>query len=181
MIYIGIDVGKKGAIAFIDGRCGTPVPLVYAQPMIGKEPNEPAMKALLDQYINAPRHAYIEKSQPMARPKPGGGVIQEKPKNAFAKGNGYGLWRGMLVMAGIPYEIVAPKKWQGVMLAGENKDDTKAASIRVAKRMFPGVSLLPTDKCRKDSDGMADALLIAEYGRRLHCGELLQQRKESDG
>ncbi len=31
------------------------------------------------------------------------------------------------------------------------------------------MSLKRTDKCRIDSDGMADALLIAEYGRRRLC------------
>jgi hypothetical protein len=28
------------------------------------------------------------------------------------------------------------------------------------------VSLLPTERCKKDNDGMAEALLLAEYARR---------------
>jgi hypothetical protein len=38
--------------------------------------------------------------------------------------------------------------------------------VEVAKRLFPGVNLLPSDRCRKESDGMSDALLICEYARR---------------
>ena len=42
----------------------------------------------------------------------------------------------------------------------------KNTSIDVCKRLFPQVSLLPSGKCRKDNDGMAEALLMAEYARR---------------
>jgi hypothetical protein len=38
--------------------------------------------------------------------------------------------------------------------------------VDVCKRLFPGVNLLPTERCRKESDGMAEATLLAEYARR---------------
>lgn len=56
--------------------------------------------------------------------------------------------------------------------------DTKAMSILAAHRLFPGVSLLRTDKCKKPDDGMSDALLIAEYGRRVLMGD---RQKETGG
>jgi hypothetical protein len=43
---------------------------------------------------------------------------------------------------------------------------SKNTSIAVCKRLFPDVSLLPSERCRKDHDGMAEALLMAEYARR---------------
>jgi hypothetical protein len=36
----------------------------------------------------------------------------------------------------------------------------------VCRRLFPGVSLRATPRCTTDHDGMAEALLIAEYARR---------------
>lgn len=165
MIYIGIDVGKKGAIARVSakGECR-----VYPQPLLGKQPDECAMANFLrygntggTEPVGHYRRAYIEKAQAM--PKQG-------VTSMFSYGTLFGMWRGMLVALGIPYEIIPPRTWQKVMLSGVQRDDTKAASILVAKRLFPGVNLLPTPKCRKHSDGMADALNIAEYGRRTYLG-----------
>lgn len=168
MIFIGVDVGKKGAIAFI--RVEPPELAcveVYAQPLIGKEPDEQGMYNLLTKRHLPICTAYIERATAM----PKQGVTSTCSFCCL-----FGLWRGVLLGLQIPSRIIGPREWQKVMLAGESKSDgTKIASIRVAKRMFPGVSLLPTDKCRKDSDGMADALLIAEYGRRMYSGELLKQ------
>lgn len=174
MIYIGIDVGKKGAIAAISPG-GV---LVFAQPLTGKEPDERAMQGLLLGFAgvaDGDAHACIEQSRAMVRPRvnPKTGkteILAQGARSAFNFGALYGLWRGMLVALEIPYEIVPPKTWQLLMLAGENKSDVKAASIRVAQRRWPNVSLLPTPRCRKPNDGMADALHIAEYGRRTHTG-----------
>ena len=40
------------------------------------------------------------------------------------------------------------------------------ASITAATRLWPTETFLPTPRCTKISDGMTDAALIAEYGRR---------------
>jgi hypothetical protein len=44
--------------------------------------------------------------------------------------------------------------------------DSKKASILVAKRLFPEIRLARTEKSKLPDSGMADALLIAEYARR---------------
>lgn len=44
------------------------------------------------------------------------------------------------------------------------------ASIKKAQELFPDVSLLASDRCKRPHDGLADALLIAEYGRRRLVG-----------
>ena len=51
-------------------------------------------------------------------------------------------------------------------IAGTPAGDTKQRSVIAAQRLFPGVSLLPTERSRKASDGLADALLLASYGQR---------------
>jgi hypothetical protein len=56
----------------------------------------------------------------------------------------------------IPFEEVSPVKWQKVMgcLSKGDKNVTKAA----AQRLFPDIKI---------THAIADALLIAEYGRRI--------------
>jgi hypothetical protein len=45
-----------------------------------------------------------------------------------------------------------------------------AELVKLARTMFPGVSLLPTLKCSVPSPDIAAALLIAEAGRRMDLG-----------
>jgi crossover junction endodeoxyribonuclease RuvC len=93
---------------------------------------------------------------------PGQGVT-----SMFSFGQSFGFILGVLTAFGIPYQLVPPRKWKTEFgLINTEKQD----SVTVAKRLFPGVSLLPTERCRKESDGMSDSLLLAEYARR-HFGE----------
>ena len=58
-----------------------------------------------------------------------------------------------------PYEIVDSRKWQKLLLpSGLKKEELKAASLDVGKRLFPKIDF----KGFKDADG----LLIAEYCKR---------------
>ena len=89
---------------------------------------------------------------------PGQGVT-----SMFSFGQSYGFILGVLAALGIGVQLVPPGTWKKEFsLIGKDK----AASVEVCKRLFPGVNLLPSEKCRKDSDGMAEALLMAEYARR---------------
>lgn len=88
---------------------------------------------------------------------PGQGVT-----SMFNFGKGFGWILGTLEAYDVPYELIRPQKWKKEFSVTSDKN----TSIAVCKRMFPHVSLLPTERCRKDNDGMAEALLIAEYARR---------------
>ena len=80
----------------------------------------------------------------------------------FNFGKSAGFIEGVLRAYNIPFQLVPPKTWKKEFSLGSDK----AQSIEVCKRLFPKVNLLRTDKCRKEHDGMAEALLMAEYGRR---------------
>lgn len=156
---IGIDPGIGGAISFI--VCGSPsvfdTPTFLVQGKKNKRHFDiPAMKKLIE-FLEGGEgtRAFIEAVSAM----PGGGVRTMGATSAFSFGRGVGIWEGLLVGLGIPYTRVQPQRWKKVMMDGEPKD--KGASILVAKRFFPGVELN-----RKKDHGRADALLIAEYGRR---------------
>ena len=156
--FIGIDPGLKGAVAFLDGDDGL-VTIIPTPILSTTEYDEFGMIELITHdtfhYENAT--AYIEQVQAF----PGQGR-----SSAVKIGLGQGLWRMVLTAHAIPYTIVSPVKWQRTMFAGVPKQNTKKMSIIAAKRLFPGVSLCRTEKCKKDDHNMADALLIAEYGRR---------------
>ena len=59
-------------------------------------------------------------------------------------------------------EHVRPAKWKKEFSGTSDKN----TSIEVAKRLFPGVDLRRTERCTKDHDGKAEALLLAEISRR---------------
>ena len=80
----------------------------------------------------------------------------------FSFGENFGWLQGVLEAFGVSYELVRPLKWKREFSVTADKN----SSIAVCKRLFPDVSLLPTERCRKDNDGMAEALLMAEYARR---------------
>lgn len=143
MIYIGIDPGKKGAFAIIDGDLAYSIPF-DEKTFIGE------MRMLV--YEKEKKIACLEHVHAM----PGQGV-----NSMFTFGQGFGFIQGVLTALSIPYELVTPQKWKKEFSITSDKN----TSIEVCKRMFPEVSLRP-DRARKDSDGMAEALLMAEYARR---------------
>lgn len=144
MIYIGIDPGVSGALAVL--REGREAQVVTWDPESYKD----ALRAV--SVAGEWAVACLEKVSAM--PKQG-------VTSMFNFGENFGYIRGLLEANGIPYELVTPKKWQK-----EFSVTDKNSSVGVCKRLFPGVSLRRTEKCRKDHDGMSDALLMAEYARR---------------
>ena len=145
MVYIGIDPGKKGGVATIS-EDGVKVYQWDDQRFI-EDMRQHAN--WLDKCVAA-----VEKVGAM----PGQGVT-----SMFSFGQSYGFILGVLAAFGIPYQLVSPATWKREF--GLLKSQ-KQGSVDVCKRLFPGVSLLPTERCRKESDGMAESLLIAEYARR---------------
>lgn len=144
MIFIGIDPGKKGGVAIMDDDRITVLPW-----------DDRKFVDVMAETMNKGKCiAAVEKVGAM----PGQGVT-----SMFSFGQSFGFILGVLTAFGIGYQLVPPTLWKrefGLLHIG------KDGSVEVAKRLFPGVNLLPTDRCRKESDGMADALCICEFARR---------------
>jgi hypothetical protein len=81
-------------------------------------------------------------------------------RSMWRMGYGYGIWEGILVALRIPYQTITPQRWRKNMLDGLPKG--KFASIIRARQLYPTADLR-----LKKHDGRADALLLAEYLRRL--------------
>jgi len=157
MTFIGIDPGKAGGIAAVDpeGR----ILRVSKMPETDRDIyNEVHYMAHID---GATANAMLE----FVRSSP-----QMGPVSAFTFGRGYGGLRMALVAASVPFDEVVPRKWQGAMscLSGGDKNVTKAR----AQELFPVQHIRITH-------AVADALLLAEYCRRVHAGMLPAPRKSS--
>jgi crossover junction endodeoxyribonuclease RuvC len=137
---LGIDPGASGGIAWItDGK-----------PCVEKMPDTlQDLWELIENITGALPHrckAYLEQVHSM----PGQGVA-----SSFKFGQGYGALEMALTAVGIAFERVTPQKWQkalGCLTKGD-----KNVSKRKAQELFPTM---------KVTHATADALLIAEWGRR---------------
>lgn len=151
MTYIGIDPGKNGAIAiiFTDKHKSIKKIELYS-PFDEKE-----YIKLLSDLQKGKNEAICCLEKVSARP--GQGVT-----SMFNFGMNFGWIQGVLMAKGIAYELVTPQKWKKEFSVTSDKN----TSIDVAKKLFPNVSFKQTERCKKDHDGMAEALLMAEYARR---------------
>lgn len=147
-IYIGLDPGKKGAMAIM-GYSNTTGER-YMMKIIPFDPQE--YIKTLKQFNGAT--VCIEQVHSLPR---------EGVKSVWSFGQTYGWLLGVLDAVGLSYQTVPPNLWKKdfSLLRAEKKQ-----SIEVCKRLFPGIELKRTDRCRNDDDNMADAALICEYARR---------------
>jgi len=142
MNHIGIDPGKSGGIALLNERGEAE----FVAKMPDTERDLWDTIASLKNWNDQPAKAIIERVHAM----PGQGVT-----SMFTFGQGYGSIRMALIAAGIPFDEVTPQRWQKDTgcLTGGNKNISKAK----AQQLFPSVKI---------THATADALIIAEWGRR---------------
>lgn len=141
--YIGIDPGKSGALA-----------VIYPGGDVRVMPFDSAdYISILQMMETRPVVCCVEKVSAM----PGQGVV-----SMFNFGHNLGFIEGVLQAHGIPYQLVPPQTWKKEFSLSSDKNK----SIEVCQKLFPNVSLLATARSRKPNDGMAEALLMAEYARR---------------
>ncbi len=158
-VVLGIDPGLDGAVALIGptGVVAAITPTLAAGRGGRRQFDTAAMARLLaGQPIDL---AVIEAVGPM--PKQG-------ISSTFGFGLGFGVWLGILAALEIPHQTVSPQGWKKVILTGTARD--KAAAIAFVSRRFPGVPLLATPRSRVPHDGIADAVCLGEFARRLMVG-----------
>lgn len=165
--YLGIDPGMSGGYALL-GEDRVPV-FCDEMPTTGKIFDVHA-------YISIMRdiHAWVAQRGGMlegfieaASARPGQGV-----STMFKFGRVYGFAEAGVAGADIPYELVTPAKWTHNILAGiEGGDKAKSRNIAAAKRLFPSTEMRSSPKCKNLHEGIVDALLIAEFGRRVRAAK----------
>lgn len=154
-VYIGIDPGKKGGLVFLDGS------EVHYQPM----PTTERDLWTLIGYIEADAKAVVEH----VTTSPQMGVV-----SAGTFMYGYGQLRMALTAAGIPYEPTRPQVWQKYLQIppkNKKKENDRQFKERLrakAQQLFPKLPIWTEPKSVGKQLAICDALLIAEYCRRIH-------------
>jgi crossover junction endodeoxyribonuclease RuvC len=149
---IGIDPGQKGAIVLYS-RDGAGKIEAHRMPVRDKVVDLYGIDKIINPALAiSDCFAFIEDVHSM----PGQGV-----RSMFTFGFSTGALHGILSYCNIPIYTVSPRRWKKVILKGLGTD--KAAAIAYCQREYPLISLIPTG-CRVPSDGICDAICIAEYG-----------------
>lgn len=146
--FIGIDPGKNGGIAWIDALDG----VVHTMPFDEKK----LIEVCADLYHTDSSSRTICCLEKVGA-RPGQGVV-----SMFNFGLNVGYIKGVLEAFRIPYQEITPQKWKKEF--GLNSE--KAKSTEVCRQLFPYIRLQATEKSQKPHDGMAEALLMAEYAKR---------------
>lgn len=157
MIYLGIDPGLSGGFAAVD-RLGNPCILPRKMPDTERD----VFLFFRSQFQASLTAGLVRAMLEHVSASPQMGVT-----SAFTFGKGYGGLRMALLAVGMPFDEVSPIRWQNAMSCRTGGD--KNVSKRRAQELFPNISV---------THAIADALLIAEYGRRLHLGLFTQSARE---
>lgn len=163
MIYLGIDCGKTGALGIIlaDGAVEAHDTPTTKPP--GAEYLPVELAALLRPY--AGRTDVFAVIEAVNVPRGPGGKVLGNVSAALTTGTGFGLWVGALTALEIPYEVVHAASWKRKLTLSSDKG---ASRVR-AQALFPqAFELFKLVK----HDGRAEAVLLAEYGRRRKGGKL---------
>lgn len=168
MAFAGIDIGAKGGIAVLS-ETGAVLHLRAMPSMAGKFTIPLMVDALreVDEHarLHSPggiRFCILEQVGAF----PGQGV-----SSMFSFGYNAGSIEGCISSLSWPYQLVRPQVWQKMMHVGIHSGvDPKVKSLMAAKRLFPKETFLATSRSLKPHDGIIDAILMAEYGRRIHGG-----------
>lgn len=150
--YIGIDVGKKGALAVLKDK---KVERVVKMP--------DSLRDVYSFFADVVTVAKKSGCTPVAVLEKVGPMPKQGVTSMFTFGEGFGALKMAAVASGCKLVLVRPQEWKKSILNGTDK--SKDAAIRTCEFHFPEVSLV-LPGCRKPHDGMAEAVLIAEYGRR---------------
>lgn len=154
MRYIGIDPGKAGGIACVTASSGA---VAVKMPESDRDILDLLRRWVADE--DGSCFAMLEK----VHSSPQMGVA-----SAFTFGQGWGRLRMALAAAWIPFDLVSPQAWQKALgcRTGGNIGAKVAADKGITKRraqeLFPHLTV---------THAIADALLLAEYCRRVKTGQ----------
>jgi len=81
--------------------------------------------------------------------------------SSFRFGDGFGQLKGVIAALQLPSTRVAPAEWKKALKLGRDKEQSR---YRASKLYPSGAAAWP----RKKDNGIAEAVLIAHYGKHLH-------------
>jgi len=152
-VIIGVDPGLTGGLAAISSEWH---PRLAPMPTIGKQIDFGQLSEWLRLYgVVSGGQVFLERAQ--AFPKMGRSAC-------FNYGASYWGVQAICACLKIPCTLVPPAKWHRALVVGRD-GDPKMRALQTVMRLFPDVDLI-IGKGKKPHQGVVDALLIAEWGRR---------------
>ena len=154
MIFAGIDPGKHGAIAWMDGDRRN----IQIQdcPLDGEDFDRGAVLYLLQHELQSNTVVTMEKVHSM----PHDGRV-----SAFAFGRAYEMWIMGLAAVGLRPQLVCPQTWKRTMLAGVANNPAMEGKILIQRFQDRNIASLLYGPRGGLRDGRVDAMWLAEYGR----------------
>lgn len=152
-LILGIDPGKKGALAWIDAETRQVVS-IHDMPPTPREIRE-SLTAFAHHKIT--RFAVVEDVSSMTYTDASGKKRGQGAKASFTFGFDAGVTIGMLEALSIPVFFVKPATWKILYGLSSNKAD----SLALARKRFPKNAEFFS---RAKDDGRAEAALLALFG-----------------
>lgn len=161
-IYVGIDPGLDGGLAVVKGEEVVAIPMPTLE--IGgckREIDANGVAEWLEGH--GARGGFVAVEKVGAMPKQG-------VSSTFCFGEGYGAIKAVVRVMNYRWTLVTPQVWKKAVLSGFGTKD-KNAAIEWCHRTYPSLNLKATPRCRKDHDGMADAVCLARMARFVEAGQ----------
>jgi len=160
--YVGWDNGVTGALAVLypEGR------VLYFKTPVLKAPHghiidDIRARTILAEVQQVSRRVVVVFEMGQKNPIKG-------TKWNYAQGESFGVVRTILRQNGYSAVGLNPKDWQKEMHQKYRKGamDTKQASLAACAALFPNFPVPVSPIAKKPNDNMADALLMAAWGRK---------------
>jgi Holliday junction resolvasome RuvABC endonuclease subunit len=166
MIYVGVDPGLSGAIAFLTGDGRLAIVRAPLQERNGKREIDPRQlaHAVRDQLHTLGPTSPVEAAIERVHAMPKQGVT-----SAFTFGRTLGVVEGVLAALSIPVTFVTPVAWKRALAVPADK---AGARLR-ASETFPAHAPM---FARPADDGPAEAALIAAWCR--HASQVVQAMEQ---
>lgn len=166
--YIGIDNGLDGGIAIIssEGQLLATDPMPTISNGKKRQTSSEGVVLLLgdygDRFIGPQDSCFVLYERPAGSQNVSAAVSMQ---DSFARID------TVLMMGAFARMALIANDWQGSFWKKPKmpkgvKFDTKAAAAKAAHELWPDHCWLKTERCKTPHDGMIDAALIAEFGRR---------------
>jgi crossover junction endodeoxyribonuclease RuvC len=162
-VFIGIDPGKDGALAVLGYR-STPILIPFSDTEYTNQLRRLVPLAYTATTVESVQAVWrLDPIEPFCVVEHVGAMPGQGVTSCFSFGQNFGFILGLLTAFRIPFELARPQRWKREFGCTSDKN----TSIAVAKRLFPDVDFRRTPQCKKPHDGICEALLMAEYARRL--------------
>jgi len=160
-IYMGIDNGLDGAIVVnINGVIENRWIMPTLKLGKGRKVDVLAIRDIISSWAFDNLAVLIE--------RPAG---SQSVKPAVSMAQSFCTIETYMILNSVKYLDITAMSWQKTYwtrpkMAKGDKFDTKAAALVAANKIWPSTDWRKNDRCRVPHDGIVDAALIAEYGRR---------------